>query len=217
MRPSSRTSCRIPRASRCSGDITPEWAWGGSTGRGIKVAVLDSGIKNTHPAVDGAVKGYCRVVEGENGQYTYDESPHTDVFGHGTACAGIIHKIAPEAELYSVQVLKPSGGGSGGAFAAGLQWAIENDMQVCNLSLGTTKRDYLAAAARAGRPGRVQEHHAGHGGEQHAAAELPVDVRVGVLGRLQRGEGPLPLLLQPDAAGGLRRAGHRRAGGVGGA
>jgi subtilisin len=124
--------------------ITPEWAWGGSTGRGVKVAVLDSGIKNTHPAVDGVVRGYCRVVEGEDGQYTYDETPHTDVFGHGTACAGIIHKVAPEAELYSVQVLKPSGGGSGGAFAAGLHWAIEHGMQVCNLSLGTTKRDWFA-------------------------------------------------------------------------
>ena len=124
--------------------ITPEWAWGGSTGRGVKVAVLDSGIKNTHPAVDGAVRGYCRVVEGEGGQFTYDETPHTDVFGHGTACAGIIHSVAPEAELYSVQVLKPSGGGSGGTFAAGLHWAIEHGMQVCNLSLGTTKRDWFA-------------------------------------------------------------------------
>ncbi len=126
------------------GDITPEWAWGGSTGRGVKVAILDSGIKNTHPAVGGAVRGWVRVVEQDDGQFTYDETPHTDVFGHGTACAGLIHKVAPDAELYSVQVLKPTGGGSGGAFAAGLHWAIEHGMQVCNLSLGTTKRDYLA-------------------------------------------------------------------------
>ncbi len=127
------------------GAITAEWAWGGSTGRGVKVAVLDSGINNDHPAIGGAVRGWVRVVEGDGGQFSYDESPHTDVFGHGTACAGLIHKVAPEAELYSVQVLKPTGGGSGAAFAAGLHWALEHGMQVCNLSLGTTKRDYFAA------------------------------------------------------------------------
>jgi subtilisin family serine protease len=125
-------------------EITPEWAWGGSTGRGVKVAVIDSGINNEHPAVGGAVRGYVRVIE-EQGQYSYDEAPHTDLFGHGTACAGLIHKVAPEAELYSVQVLSPTGGGSGGRFAAGLHWAIEHEMQVCNLSLGTTKRDFYAA------------------------------------------------------------------------
>jgi subtilisin family serine protease len=125
-------------------EITPEWAWGGSTGRGVRVAVIDSGINNEHPAVGGAVRGYVRVYE-EQGKYRFDEAPHTDQFGHGTACAGLIHKVAPEAELYSVQVLKPTGGGSGAAFAAGLHWAIEHDMQVCNLSLGTTSRDFFAA------------------------------------------------------------------------
>ena len=125
-------------------EITPEWAWGGSTGRGVKVAVIDSGINADHPAVGGAVRGYVRVYE-EQGKYRFDEAPHTDQFGHGTACAGLIHKVAPEAELYSVQVLKPTGGGSGAAFAAGLHWAIEHNMDVCNLSLGTTSRDFFAA------------------------------------------------------------------------
>ena len=125
-------------------ELTAEWAWGGSTGRGIKVAVIDSGINADHPAVGGMVRGYVRVVD-EQGRYQYDDAPHADQFGHGTACAGLIHKVAPEAELYSVQVLNPAGGGSGGAFAAGLHWAVEQGMQVCNLSLGTTKRDFYAA------------------------------------------------------------------------
>lgn len=125
------------------GAMTPEWAWGGSTGKGVKIAILDSGIKNSHPAVEGAVRGWARVVEGENGQFTYDENPHADVFGHGTACAGLIHKVAPDAELYSVQVLSPTGSGGGGVFAAGLHWAIEHQMDVCNLSLGTTKREFF--------------------------------------------------------------------------
>ncbi len=68
-----------------------------------------------------------------------DEKP-TDVSGHGTACAGIIHSIAPEAEIYSVRVLGRNMGGRAIQFAAGLDWAIENDMQVVNLSLSTSLR-----------------------------------------------------------------------------
>ena len=90
--------------------LTAEWAWEGSTGRGVKVAVIDSGINADHPAVGGMVRGYVRVVD-EQGRYRYDAAPHADQFGHGTACAGLIHKVAPEAELYSVQVLNPAGGG----------------------------------------------------------------------------------------------------------
>src|SRR5262249_13395035 len=103
-----------------------------------------SGINAQHPAVGGAVRGYVRVYE-EQGRYRYDEAPHTDQFGHGTACAGLIHKVAPEAELYSVQVLKPTGGRSGAAFAAGLHWAIEIERPVCTLTLGTPSRDFFAA------------------------------------------------------------------------
>ncbi len=39
------------------GKITPEWAWGGSTGKGVRVAVVDSGIEHDHPAVGKSVKG----------------------------------------------------------------------------------------------------------------------------------------------------------------
>jgi subtilisin family serine protease len=124
--------------------ITPEWAWGGSTGRGVRVGIVDSGIRDSHPAVGGMVRGGVTVIE-EDGQIRYDETSHEDAFGHGTACAGIIHKVAPEAELYAVRVMGPSGGGSGNMFAAGLRWAIEHDLQVLNLSLGTTKRDWIAA------------------------------------------------------------------------
>lgn len=74
---------------------------------------------------------------------TISQEPHEDVFGHGTACAGIIRSLAPDCELYSVRVLGPNLAGRGPVFARGLQWAIENGMQVCNLSLGSTRRDLL--------------------------------------------------------------------------
>jgi subtilisin len=122
-------------------DISADWAWGGSTGAGIKVAVVDSGIDAAHPAVNG-VDGYISV-DGNDGSITNSE-PHGDIFGHGTACAGIIRSLAPECELYSVRVLGPNLSGRGTVFARGLQWAIENGMHVCNLSLGSTKRELFA-------------------------------------------------------------------------
>ena len=124
-------------------DITPEWAWGESTGRGVKVAIIDSGVEASHPGVGGGVAGYVAFKEAEAGKLVYDTSEHDDAWGHGTACAGIIRTLAPECELYSVKVLGKMLRGRGPIFAAGLRWAIENGMQVCNLSLGTTKRDYF--------------------------------------------------------------------------
>lgn len=123
--------------------ITPEWAWGGSTGEGVKVAVIDSGIDASHPAIDGKVSGYVAISEDE-GDLIYDTDPHEDVYGHGTACAGIVRSFAPNCDLYSVRVLGPRLSGRGVVFAAGLRWAIENGMHVCNLSLGTTRKDFFA-------------------------------------------------------------------------
>jgi subtilisin len=123
-------------------EITREWAWGGSTGEGVKVAVIDSGIEAAHPAVGGRVSRYVSVGEGPEG-LTYDTKPHEDAFGHGTACASIIRSLAPDCDLYSVRVLGPRLTGRGSVFAAGLRWAIENGVHVCNLSLGTSKKDYF--------------------------------------------------------------------------
>ena len=122
--------------------ITRAWAWGGSTGRGVKVAVIDSGIDADHPAIGGHVSGYVAITQGADG-IEFDTAPHGDLYGHGTACAGIIRSFAPDCELYSVRVLGSGLIGRGVIFAAGLRWAIEHGMHVCNLSLGTTKADFF--------------------------------------------------------------------------
>jgi subtilisin len=134
-----------PVAPALPAAITREWAWGGATGAGIKVAVVDSGIEAGHPAV-GQVAGAVMVEVDPDapGGVRFVDGPHDDAFGHGTACAGIIRQAAPEAELYSVRVLGPTLKGTGVAFAAGLRWAIEQGMQVCNLSLSTRSRDHFA-------------------------------------------------------------------------
>src|SRR5687768_11790216 len=99
----SQTGPLAPLALLAS--ATPELILGGSTGRGVKVAIIDSGIDNTHPAVAGSVRGWAEPVVDDEGAVRYESAPHTDLFGHGTACAGVIHRIAPDAELYSVRVL----------------------------------------------------------------------------------------------------------------
>jgi subtilisin len=125
--------------------ITPAWAWGGSTGQGVRVAVVDSGIEHDHPAVGGAVRGGVIIewdeTSAEYVRYDPDDQPQ-DASGHGTACAGIIHALAPDAELYSVRVLGKNMKGRAIQFAAGLNWAVENGMHVANLSLSTSRREY---------------------------------------------------------------------------
>lgn len=129
------------------GEISREWAWGGSAGTGVKVAIIDSGIEANHPDLGGSVKGGVIVRFDEEGDdktpVVPDHSP-TDLFGHGTACAGIIHSIAPEAEIYSVRVLGKDLTGKAQQFAQGLRWAIENEMDVINLSLSTSKYNFYA-------------------------------------------------------------------------
>jgi subtilisin family serine protease len=124
-------------------DITPDWAWGGTTGKGVKVAVVDSGIDADHPLIDGRVAGYVAIGIGPDGEAEYDDAPHEDTSGHGTACAGLILGVAPEAELYSVRVMGKRGG-KGAALLAGIRWVLDNGMQAANLSLGTTKKDFFS-------------------------------------------------------------------------
>lgn len=123
--------------------IQPEVLWKGRTGRGVRVAVVDSGIDTKHPALKSKVKESVEAVS-EGGQITFKPSTSGDQAGHGTACAGIITSVAPDVELYSVKVLGPSASGSGEMFLMGVDYVIKQKMQVVNLSLGTTKRDYFA-------------------------------------------------------------------------
>jgi len=123
--------------------IQPEALWKGRTGKGVRVAVVDSGIDAEHPDLKGKVKESVEVVA-IDGRLEFRPSTSGDQAGHGTACAGIIASIAPDVELYSVKVLGPQGSGSGEMFLVGLDYAIKQKFHVINLSLGTTKREYFA-------------------------------------------------------------------------
>jgi subtilisin len=121
---------------RLPSPITPAWAFGGSTGRGVKVAIIDSGIDATHPAV-GSVAGGVALGLSPAGEVVGTEGPHEDLYGHGTACAGIVRSHAPDVELYSVRVLGENLTGKGTVFAAGIRWCLDHGMTLANLSLSS--------------------------------------------------------------------------------
>lgn len=117
--------------------------WRSATGKGVSVAIIDSGIDATHPDLEGKVVDSV-VARIDKKKVVFDPSDDGDSAGHGTACAGIISRIAPDAELHSIKVLGAGGLGDGMAFMAGLEWAIKQKYRVINLSLGTTKPQFFA-------------------------------------------------------------------------
>lgn len=135
----------LPPAPALAGlPISPEWAFGDRRGRGVTVAVIDSGIDPSHPMV-GSVEQFVSVekdADAEDG-VRFIDGPHDDLYGHGTACAGIIRALAPEVRLVSLRVLGPDLKGSATTFAHALDWCIEHDVQIANMSLSTSSERFL--------------------------------------------------------------------------
>ncbi|WP_053104181.1 S8 family serine peptidase [Bacillus sp. FJAT-27231] len=112
-----------------------EAAQKGITGKGVKVAVIDSGIA---PHSDLAIAGGTSTVD-----YT---SSWVDDNGHGTHVAGIIAArrngsgivgVAPDAKLYAVKTMNKDGEGTLQDILEGIDWSIANGMDIINMSLGT--------------------------------------------------------------------------------
>jgi len=122
------------------------WSW--SEGTGVRVCVVDTGVEHGHPVV-GPVDGSYEVVPGPEGLRVVSNGPLPDGTGdgcgHGTACAGIIRRVAPGCEIHSVRVLGEGFTGTGDALLTGLRWAVDQGFQVVNMSLSTTRRQFADA------------------------------------------------------------------------
>ncbi len=121
--------------------VTRDWAWGGATGAGVRVCVLDSGVEHGHPLVGEVQRSVAVTKDGD--EITVADDDSGDLCGHGTACAGIIRLLAPDCELTSVRVLGAGYTGSAAVLLAGLEWAIDEGFEIINMSLSTTKRQYV--------------------------------------------------------------------------
>lgn len=168
-------------------------AWQISRGRGVRVGVLDTGIDAASYDLR-VVGGY--TAAGVGGDYL------SDLDGHGTHTAGTLAAldnqvamvgVAPQAELYSIKVLGDTGSGTVSALIDGIMWAVQNHMQVLNISLSTTKdsqalREACQAAYDAGL---ILVAAAGNGGKRNGnqntieyPAAYPVVIAVGAVDKL---------------------------------
>jgi subtilisin family serine protease len=97
--------------------------------------VVDSGIERAHPWFGAAdVEEFAVAPKGPG--LTVERASAGDASGHGTACAGIIHRLAPGARIVSVRALGPDGRGSRDALVAALRFCVREGLAVVNLSLG---------------------------------------------------------------------------------
>jgi subtilisin family serine protease len=113
-------------------------AWKKTKGRGVKVAVLDTGVDLKHDDLRANIAGGINFTSSNMNDYQ-------DRQGHGTHCAGIIAGtdngvgvvgIAPEARIYGVKVLGDNGSGGLAGIVRAIDWCIAAKMDVISMSLG---------------------------------------------------------------------------------
>jgi subtilisin family serine protease len=115
----------------------------GRAGRGVRVAVIDSGVHVTHPHIRSVAGGVSVLPDG-----TVVEAAFGDRLGHGTAVMAAIQERAPEAEYFAVKVFDAALRSTAIALACGIEWAIQRRVNIINLSLGTTNAAHGAQFER---------------------------------------------------------------------
>lgn len=113
----------------------------GRSGRGVRVAIIDSGVHADHPHVGGLAGA---VAFDDRGRPSDDV---VDRLGHGTAVAAAIHEKAPDAELHVVKVFDATLSTTVIALKGALAWAAASGMRLVNLSLGTARPEHEGVLA----------------------------------------------------------------------
>lgn len=108
-----------------------------SQGAGVVVAVIDTGVQLTHPDLAGHLTA-ARIdfVDGDDVPEDVFSGGNDYGAGHGTHVAGIIHLVAPQAQIMPIRVLDTDGRGYSFVIAEAILYALENGADVINLSLG---------------------------------------------------------------------------------
>lgn len=150
-----------------------------ATGLGQIVAVIDSGVSLSHPALAAHLLAGRDWVDDD---LIADEEPGGSGWGHGTHVAGIIAHMAPDAKILPVRVLDPHGRGNSFDVAAALEWAVLQGADVINLSLGseTDSRLLRDAVAWTSAQGVAVVAAAGNsaGSQPHFPAAYPAAISV---------------------------------------
>jgi subtilisin family serine protease len=123
-------------------------AWAaGYDGRGVKVAVLDSGVDATHPDLAGQIDDKVSFVPGEDTSDVNGHGTHvaSTIVGTGAASGGVYKGVAPGADLIVGKVLGDDGFGADSWVLAGMQWAAESGADIVSMSLGDDTVDTLSA------------------------------------------------------------------------
>ncbi len=171
----------------------------GATGRGVRIAVVDTGWDRT--LADPRVVPGVGLVPPDDDFALLESADDHDRLGHGTSVAGLILRIAPEAEIVPVRVFGERLETSPEALCAGVAWAARAGVHLANLSLGTTLESARAplrdACARALRAGVALVAAAPVPDAHPAALEGVIGVAAGRFAspwRLERGAAPIDLV-----------------------
>ena len=112
-------------------------------GRGLKVAIIDSGIETAHPSLAGLTLADDLAVVDDGLRLEIVSGQGRDLFGHGTAIAGIVRQIAPDAELGSFRVLGPQLRSRTAIICEGARQALERGYHILNCSFGCGREDQV--------------------------------------------------------------------------
>ena len=166
--------------------INADKLWPRFNGSGIKIAILDTGISDTHPDLKGKVISKRSFVL-KDFYFDFDENA-TDFYGHGTHVAGIVagtgaasngmyRGVAPGAQIINAKCLNMFGQGTTAAILKAIEWAVFAEADIISMSLGTSIGDpndpISIAAEKAVEEGIVVVAAAGNSGPYYSSVSSP--------------------------------------------